>query len=271
MLAECTFGMSRDLRPNQLSKTATQTTSAPTRRALTILTVATCSSGATRPAQRTVLKFSGAWDGLSLDTSESPETLENPQKLGCCSAHQQSRTRLTLTRSMRTYRTVPDRAPPSVPSVTMRGPRPTVRTAPADPADCYPGTDVASLDPRHRSEVASARMHTRRGRFVPEAEKRLRHPLAPGCESPAPTFTRPSLPPPHRPSGDALRLPSDGCSLSVHKNTPADLETCTKSKPSSRPPFLPLQQLPRRLGVAGYGEAHVGNGSCDLESARRPS
>ena len=122
MLAECTFGMSRDLRPNQLSKTATQTTSAPTRRALTILTIATCSSGATRPAQRTVLKFSGAWDGLSLDTSESPETLENPQKLGCCSAHQQSRTRLTLTRSMRTYRTVPDRAPPSVPSVPMRGP-----------------------------------------------------------------------------------------------------------------------------------------------------
>ena len=55
------------------------------------------------------------------------------------------------------------------------------------------------------------------------------------------------LPPPHRPSGDALRLRSDGCSLSVHKNTPADVETCTNSKQSSRPPFLPLQQLPRQV------------------------
>lgn len=86
-----------------------------------------------------------------------------------------------------------------------------------------------------------------------------------------PLLHRPSLPPPHTPFGDALRLRSDGFTFSVLKNTPADLETCTNSKQSSRPPFLPLQQLPRRLGVAAYGEAHVGNGLCDLESARRRS
>ena len=45
--------------------------------------------------------------------------LWNSSKRGCCSAHQQSRTCLALSCSMRMHSTVPDRAPPSVP---MRGP-----------------------------------------------------------------------------------------------------------------------------------------------------
>ena len=38
-------------------------------------------------------------------------------------------------------------------------PRPTVRTAPADPADCYPRGQMSrrTIDPSRRFEVASAR------------------------------------------------------------------------------------------------------------------
>ena len=129
-------------------------------------------------------------------------------------------------------------------------------------------TAASWRDPRHRSEIESERMHTRRPPFVPEAATRLRPPLEPACKSPAHTFTRPASTHPHTPPGDASRTPNDGSSPAVHGSARAALETCINSAPSSRPPFQPSGRPLRRIGCAAFGDPHRGTASCNPNAAR---